>query len=57
MAQPSQERLDQLDDQIEQARRGAEDDGLLPDDDEPTLIDPNPDDGDDVDEFRAQPPG
>jgi hypothetical protein len=43
VAEPSQERLDQLEERIDDVRREAEDDGLLPDrDPEPTLYDPNP---------------
>ena len=45
MAEPSQERLDQLDETIQSARKHAEDDGLVPEEDGPTLIDPD-DDGD-----------
>ncbi len=35
MAEPSQERLDELDERITAARRDAEEDGLLPEEDEP----------------------
>lgn len=43
MAEPSQERLDELEERIEDVRRDAEDAGLLPDSDpEPTFRDPNP---------------
>ena len=50
MAEPSQERLDQLDETIESARRTAEEDGLLPETEGPTLVDPD-DDG------KAEPEG
>ena len=43
MAEPSQERLDQLDETIESARRNAEEDGLLPETEGPTLVDPDDD--------------
>jgi hypothetical protein len=58
MAQPSQERLDELENRIEHARRDAEEDGLLPDSTpEPTFADPEGDEADGVDEYEAQPPG
>jgi hypothetical protein len=44
MAEPSQERLDQLEDRIDAVRKDAEEDGLLPDSTpEPTFRDPDPD--------------
>ena len=43
MAEPSQERIDELEKRIDAARRDAEDHGLLPDSTpEPTFEDPNP---------------
>lgn len=43
MAEPSQERLDELEERIEAVRTDAEEDGLLPDSTpEPTFEDPNP---------------
>jgi len=38
-----QKRLEELGEGIDAARRQAKDDGLLPDDEEPTLEDPDPD--------------
>ena len=43
MGEPSQERLDELDEQIQGARRQAEEDHLVPEEDGPTLIDPDDD--------------
>lgn len=49
MADQRQERLDELGERIEDVRRDAEDDGLLPEEEpDPTFIDPNPDGPDDV---------
>ena len=55
MADPEQERLDELGDRIDTARRQAEDDGLLTDSTpEPTLVDPDPEGtGDEGDEVAA----
>jgi hypothetical protein len=45
MADPSEERLEELGDRIDKARRDAEEDGLLPDSTpEPSYRDPDPDD-------------
>jgi hypothetical protein len=50
MADPSEERLEELGERIDKARRDAEEDGLLPDSTpEPSFEDPNPDDDDDDD--------
>jgi hypothetical protein len=43
MGEPSQERLDGLDEQIQGARRQAEEDNLAPEEDGSTLIDPDND--------------
>ena len=43
MGEPSQERLDELDERIQGARRQAEEDNLVPEEDGPTLIDPDDD--------------
>ena len=43
MAEPSQERLDELDEEIQSARSKAEDDNLLPETEGPTLVDPDDD--------------
>ena len=49
------ERLEELQDEIDQVRRQAQEHGTLPDDDEQRLIDP---DGDgDVDPHKVQPSG
>ena len=54
MAEPTQDRIDELGDQIDQVRREAQEHGTIPDE-EPTLADP---DGDGEEEpFTAQPPG
>jgi len=44
MAEPSEEELEDLGKRIEEAKRDAEEDGLLPEEepDEPTYADPNP---------------
>jgi len=56
MAEPTQERIDELGDRIDDARREAEDDGLLPDSTpEPTLVDPDPDSHGD-EGYEAPPP-
>ena len=47
MAEPTQERLDELGEQIEEVRRDAEEHGLLPDSTpERTFEDPDPEDDD-----------
>ena len=56
MAEPSQERLDELDDEIQSARSKAEDDNLLPEADGPTLVDPD-DDGETEPEGLENAPG
>ena len=56
MAEPSQERLDELDEEIQSARSKAENDNLLPETDGPTLIDPD-DDGDTDPEGLENAPG
>ena len=58
MAEPSQERLDQLDERIQAARRDNEagDVDLVPEEDGPTFIDPD-DDGDAEPEGMENAPG
>ena len=56
MAEPSQERLDQLDEKIQSARSKAEDDNLLPETEGPTLVDPD-DDGKTEPEGMENDPG
>jgi hypothetical protein len=56
MAEPSQERLDQLDETITSARTSAEQDGLVPEEDGPTLLDPD-NDGDADPEGMENAPG
>ena len=56
MAEPSQERLDELEHQIDDARTQAQEDGLVPEEDGPTLIDPD-DDGDADPEGMENAPG
>lgn len=61
MADTSQERLDELGERIDTARRRAEEDGLLPDSTpEPTFIEPNPDapdHGEELEDYTIAPPG
>lgn len=55
MAEPTQDRLDELAEQIDGARGDAEDDGLLADSNpEPTFLDPEGDEQPNA--FRVQPP-
>jgi hypothetical protein len=60
VAEPSQQRLDELEDRIDEVRRDAEEAGLLPDSTpEPTLYEPNPDEPDarpDLTDRRVPPP-
>jgi len=57
VAEPDQERLDRLGDRIDEARRDAEEDGLLPDSTpEPTFEEPNPE-GEPTPADTAEPPG
>jgi len=56
MAEPSQERLDELDERIKGARRQAEEDNLVPEEDGPTFIDPD-DDGKTEPEGMENAPG
>jgi len=55
------ERLDQLEERIDEARRQAEEDGLLPDSTpEPTFFEPNPaapDEGQELEDYQIAPPG
>lgn len=39
MTEPNEERLEEVDDQIREARRSAEDAGVIDDDDEPRFVD------------------
>lgn len=65
MAEMSQERLDELGERIDSVRGRAEDDGLLPEDDDderdPTFIEPAPGEPDvrpvDVGDNQIAPPG
>jgi hypothetical protein len=57
MPDPTQERLDDLGKQIDEARHDAEEHGLLPDTtEEPTFEDPDPDDDDGDAQGEAVPP-
>jgi hypothetical protein len=58
MPAPSDDEIQRLGEQMDEVRSKAEDDGLLPvSDPEPTLKDPNPDDGDDDPPSSPNPPG
>lgn len=56
MADPSQERLDDLEETIDKARHQAEEDGLLTDETpEPTFVDPDADDDTDPEGMENAP--